>query len=185
MLPALASRIAGLPLFLFRSHFIVRGASMSPALRDGDFVHILPRRWNARGFPRGALVVVSPPAESFPAASSPSASHPHHPGPILVKRVVALPGEYVRVNPEGTVDINDAPLAEPYPISRAAAGAPPHPAHWLCGADEYFIMGDNRADSGDSRRYGPVPYSRIIGRVWLRWPARRPPSPAPSPQPPG
>ena len=173
MLPALASRIAGLPLFLFRSHFIVRGASMTPALRDGDLVHILPRRWNARGFPRGALVVVSPPDE-FPPAASPL----HHPRPILVKRVVALPGEYVRVNPEGTVVINDAPLDEPYPVSRAA-GALPRPAHWLCGSDEYFIMGDNRADSGDSRRYGPVPYSRIIGRVWLRWPARRSPSPPP------
>lgn len=183
MLPAIASRIAGLPLFLFRSHFIVRGASMFPALRDGDLVHILPRRWNARGFPRGALVVVSPPAAPSPAAPPPAASPAHHPRPILVKRIVALPGEYVRVNPEGTVAINDAPLDEPYPIF-CAAGAMSRPAHWLCGADEYFIMGDNRADSGDSRRYGPVPYSRIIGRVWFRWPARRPPSPAPTPKSP-
>ena len=178
MLPDLANRIAGLPLFLFRSHFVVRGGSMSPALSDGDLVHILPRRWNPRGFPRGALVVVSPPA--VPPAALPS---PYDPHPILVKRVVALPGEYVRVNPEGTVAINDAPLDGPYPVARAAgAGAPSRPAHWLCGADEYFVMGDNRADSGDSRRYGPVPGSSIIGRVWLRWPARRSrPGPAPKP----
>ncbi len=153
---------AAAPVFLFRSHFRVRGNSMTPSLRDGDLVHVLPRRCATRGLARGAVVV---------------AAAPHGFDRLLVKRVVGLPGEHIRVSSDGIVRIDDAPLRESY-LDSAAGGAGATASQWLCGDDEYFLMGDNRADSGDSRRYGPLPDAAIIGKVWLRWPTRRPGRPA-------
>ena len=60
-------------------------------------------------------------------------------------------------------------LAEPYlaPAARAARGPD---LSWLCDDDEYFLLGDNRTDSMDSRRFGPVPASSITGAMWFRLP---------------
>lgn len=151
-----AALVVGAFAFLFRSHFRVHGDSMSPGLRHGDLLHVIPRLWASGGFERGAVVV----------AMSPVAD-----GSFWVKRVIALPGEFVAFADNGAVLINDAPLPEPYlsGTTHEQASSPP----WLCDDDEYFLMGDNRADSDDSRRYGPVSLHTIVGRVWFRWPSRR------------
>ena len=132
---------------------------MRPGLRHGDLLHVLPGSWIPGGLARGAVVV----------ATSPVAR-----GSFWVKRVVGLPGEFVAFADDGAVFINDARLPEPYrsetPGERQVS--PP----WLCDDDEYFLLGDNRADSDDSRRYGPVSSQAIIGRVWFSWPRRRAPS---------
>ncbi len=143
------------------SLFLVRGDSMHPALRDGDLIHV--RRVSSRGtsFARGSIVVAGMPSLSGDNSLL-----------INVKRVVGLPGELVRVDGAGAVSIEGTPLAEPY----LAAGTQPSAGpglSWLCDDNEYFLMGDNRADSGDSRRYGPVPDSNIIGRMRLRIPTHR------------
>ena len=151
-----AALVVGLPAFLFRSHFRVHGDSMRPGLRHGDLLHVVPLAWQPGGLRRGAVVVAKSPARD---------------GSLWVKRVIGLPGEIIAVAGDGGVRVNDAPLCEPY-CAAAAAGrrdAPP----WLCDDREYFLMGDNRADSDDSRRYGPAPLPTIIGRVWFRWPRRR------------
>ena len=151
-----AALIAGAPAFLFQSHFRVHGDSMSPGLRHGDLLLVVPRSWTPRGFERGVVVV----------ATSPVAD-----GSFWVKRVVGLPGEFVAFADDGTVLIDDAPLPEPYCLR--TPHKPRSSTPWLCDDGEYFLMGDNRGDSNDSRRYGPAQFHTIVGRVWLRWPPRR------------
>ena len=88
------------------------------------------------------------------------------------KRVIGLPNERVTFV-EGTLLIDGKKLFEPY-----LHGLPPiiglESAEYELGRDEYFLMGDNRAHSTDSRHYGPVLRERIEGRVICRvWPPRR------------
>lgn len=148
--------LADVPAFLCRSHFRVQGGSMHPTLMDGDLLHVLPRRWSKRGFKRGAVVVARSPAggEEF-----------------WVKRILGLPGEFVSITTDGVVLVDDSPVDDRHGPLSGVAGL--RPGNWFCDDDEYFLLGDNRADSGDSRRYGPVAWADIVGRVWLRWPIRR------------
>lgn len=138
---------------------------MLPALRHGDLLHIVPRSWTPGGYRRGAVVVVKSPAMD---------------GSFWVKRVIGLPGEFVTAIDGGRVVIDDVPLTEPY--STTVTDRAHKTSSWLCDDHEYFLLGDNRADSNDSRRYGPVPSQTIIGRVWLRWPPRRSEPMGPNPQ---
>ena len=158
-----AIRNAGInvPRALFRSPYLVRGDSMSPTLRDGDLIHV--RRVSGEGacYRRGSIVV----------AETPSLSR----GDSLltnVKRVVGLPGELVRVGKDGAVSVEGISLAEPYLAVGSQAASGPG-LLWLCDDDAYFLMGDNRADSWDSRRFGPVPSANIVGAMWLRLPTHR------------
>lgn len=87
----------------------------------------------------------------------------------FVKRVIALPGETIRIE-EGVVYINDEALEEPY-LDPAFNRIPRHMEPRLLGTDEVFVMGDNRDHSNDSRRIGPIPTRMLMGivtRVW--WP---------------
>jgi signal peptidase I len=87
----------------------------------------------------------------------------------LIKRVIGLPGDILTFE-KGHVLVNGAVLGEPYI----------HGVDTLCltecepvtlAADQYFVMGDNRANSLDSRSFGPIPAGQIVGRVVLRyWP---------------
>ncbi len=145
----------------FRSLFLVRGDSMSPTLRDGDLIHV--RRVSGKGasYRRGSIVAAEMP--------SPSRGNSLL---INVKRVVGLPGELVRVGSDGAVSVEGISLSEQYLEPEAQFATGPG-LLWLCDDDAYFLMGDNRADSWDSRRFGPIPASNIIGRMWLRLPTHR------------
>ena len=160
-----ATFIGGVPTFLFRSHFRVRGESMLPALRHGDLLHVVPRSWTPDGYRRGAVVVVKSPAMD---------------GSFWVKRVIGLPGEFVTAIDSGRIVIDDVPLTEPY--CTAGTDQRAETSSWLCDDQEYFLLGDNRADSNDSRRYGPVPLQTIIGRVWFSWPPRHSKPMGPNPR---
>jgi signal peptidase I len=88
---------------------------------------------------------------------------------MLVKRVIGLPGETVEVR-RGVVYVNDAPLPEPFPHDLGVQSMEPT----VLGPLNYFVMGDNRDNSNDSRAFGPVTRDFIVGRVWLRyWPLDR------------
>ena len=145
---------------MFRSLYLVRGDSMSPTLRDGDLIHV--RRVSGKGasYRRGSIVVAEMPSPSGDDSLLTN-----------VKRVVGLPGELVRVGSDGAVSIEGISLSEPYLVGAPAVPGPG--LLWLCDDDAYFLMGDNRADSGDSRRFGPIPASNIIGKMWLRLPTHR------------
>jgi signal peptidase I len=90
----------------------------------------------------------------------------------FVKRIIALPGETIAIE-EGVVYINGQPLEESYlseEMTRRKTSMEPR----TLAQDEYFVMGDNRDNSNDSRRIGPVKRKAIIGRVRrVLWPLKR------------
>ena len=123
---------------------IVQGNSMTPNLfPGGEYV----MRAGVRYFHRGDVAVV---VDGF--------------GGEAVKRVIGLPGETVTIH-GGCVEINFRKLTEPYlrpgtktfPLTRLTQFRLDH--------GQYFVMGDNRGDSMDSRSYGPVGVSQLCGRV--------------------
>lgn len=144
----------------------VVGSSMAPALRDGE--HLLVSRLAYRfGRPRrGEIVFLRPRASGADR-------------PECIKRVVGLPHEQIRVADE-RVFVDGRPLAEPYlaprlPPLEPVLPADPSVSEWRLRADEYFVLGDNRRYSTDSRSFGPVSRRSIAGRAWYRYapPARR------------
>ena len=90
-------------------------------------------------------------------------------GIMLIKRVVGLPGDTVDIR-EQEVYINGEALPEPY-IKEPCQISRCREETWILGENEYFMMGDNRNNSRDSRRFGPVPITKIVGQVIFRyWP---------------
>lgn len=90
-------------------------------------------------------------------------------GIMLIKRVVGLPGDTVIIR-EQKVYINDVKLDESYILEPCGINRCRDDS-WELAPDEYFMMGDNRNNSRDSRRFGPVPLNKIVGQVVLRyWP---------------
>jgi len=88
---------------------------------------------------------------------------------LLIKRIVGLPGESIEIR-RGVVLINDKPLDQPFVLL-------PDDTYYgpiTLAPDSYFVMGDNRNNSNDSRVFGPVSRDAIAGRAWLRyWPLDR------------
>ena len=96
---------------------------------------------------------------------------PGQPGIHCVKRVIGLPGEHVRIS-NGVVLIDDRPLHEPY-LAKPAPTDTPSPGQWRLGNEEYLVLGDFRQDSRDSRSFGPIDASHIVGKAWIRyWPLK-------------
>jgi signal peptidase I len=132
----------------------VEGTSMQPELRNRDRLFINKFVYHFEGISRGDVVVFH---------------YPLNPRESFIKRVIGLPGDHIRID-EGTVYINGKALKEPYVPARyrdhrsmAAGVVPPH---------EYFVMGDHRNISEDSRDFGPVPRSDIYGKAsFVYWPA--------------
>ncbi|MEO7912640.1 MAG: signal peptidase I [Roseiflexaceae bacterium] len=87
----------------------------------------------------------------------------------LIKRVIGLPGDTVELR-DGAVLLNGVLLDEPY-VNGAQTFCGNYCQPFTLGPDEYFLMGDNRANSLDSRSFGSIPASQLVGRVVLRyWP---------------
>jgi signal peptidase I len=92
--------------------------------------------------------------------------HPSEPSRILVKRVVGLPGERIEIC-RGVVSIDGVPLDEPYVVIRDSRYLAPREVP----AGSVFVLGDNRSNSLDSRYFGPVARSNLLGVAVLRyWP---------------
>jgi len=128
----------------------VEGSSMEPSLHDGEFVVVnrLAYRWAPPE--RGDIVVFR---------------FPLNPERRFIKRVIGLPGDQVQID-GGRVRVNGTELDEPY-----IAAAPRYSGEWRVGADEVFVLGDNRNNSSDSQNWGMLPLSDIIGRaVLVYWP---------------
>ncbi len=132
----------------------IEGTSMAPALYDGDQVIVdkLTYRWRE---PERFEII------AFPCR--------YQQNTFYVKRIIGLPGETVRIDAQGTIFINDEALKEHYGmevINQPGYAATPRKLE----EDEYFVLGDNRNDSVDSRytAVGLVRRTEIIGRVCLR-----------------
>lgn len=91
---------------------------------------------------------------------------PRDPSELLIKRVIALPGETVEIR-DGAVWVDGQALDEPY-LTQPTLG---HMAPLVVPEGHVFVLGDNRAYSNDSRAFGPVPLENIVGHAWLSyWP---------------
>jgi len=87
----------------------------------------------------------------------------------VFKRVIGMPGETVQIS-GNKVLINGQVLDEKY-LEPGVYTEPMGRTTWTLGPDQYFVMGDNRMDSGDSRQYGPMLAKDVVGNAWLRyWP---------------
>jgi signal peptidase I len=131
--------------------FRIEQVSMQPNLHEGEYVIVDKVSYAFRQPERGEIVVLKNP----------------NPGqPDLIKRVIGLPSETIDVR-GGQVHVNGQPLTEPY-IKQPMASD--YPAKEL-QAGQYFVMGDNRNNSEDSRIFGARPASDIVGRAWIiYWP---------------
>jgi signal peptidase I len=156
-------------------NFRVEGSSMEPTLYHGQYLVVNKMRYLR--IPIGRLLARLP-FSPFPrdAVWEPfSGPRPgdvvvfHHPRDSrrdLVKRVIAGPGDTVEIR-QGHVYVNGRLLHEPYVKRRENFTMPPI----SLGRDEYFVLGDNRPVSSDSRSWGPLPRSAIIGKAWFTyWP---------------
>jgi signal peptidase I len=148
--------------------FQVEQESMMPTVNPGEYVLIDKISPRFQDYRRGDIVVFQPPPGYGQG------------GVPFIKRVIGLPGDTVSlengrvfVTPPGGSAVE---LDEPYVVRDIGGGqAPTLPKNangtssWTIAAGTYFVMGDNRPDSQDSRFFGPVGRELIIGRAWLRY----------------
>lgn len=141
--------------------FYVKGASMEPSFYDKEYLIIDELSYRFNHPERGDIVVFR---------------YPLDPSQYFIKRVIGLPGERVRIN-GGQVTVFNSQNTDGVSLDESAY----LPNAFTAGektvtlrADEYYLLGDNRSSSMDSRVFGPVKRKLIVGRVWLRgWPIDR------------
>lgn len=143
-------------VYLIRSFivqpFYVRGASMEPNFEDGQYLIINEIGYRFEKPERGDVIVFR---------------YPLDPSEYFIKRVIGLPGDMVEID-DGRVFVNGNELEESYiPRGVFTYGK----TKISLSPTEYYVLGDNRPASSDSRRWGVLPARNIVGRVWLRgWP---------------
>ncbi len=168
--------VAVVVAFLLRTFVVatysIPSGSMEPTLQVGDRIVVDKLSYHLHGVDQGNIIVFSTPAKED-CAGPPVAD--------LVKRVIGLPGQTISLS-GGDVFIDGRQLAEPwlpasqrgrtYPGPSPEAFALHHPFRIPNG--DVYVMGDNRTLSCDSRYWGPIPESTIVGKVDLRiWPLSR------------
>lgn len=146
--------IAAVIVVPFRAYvaqpFIVDGASMDPTFTNGEYLIVDELTYHFATPERGSVLIFK-----FPKDTS----------KYFIKRVIGLPGETVSIK-NGKVFIDGKELFEPY-----VKFTSDNTLSYTLAQGEYFVMGDNRSASADSRLWGPVPAQDIVGRPILRlWP---------------
>ena len=141
--------------------FFVKGASMEPNYEDGEYLVIDELSYRFREPQRGEVIVFR---------------YPANPKEFFIKRIIGLPGETIKfennkiiiqntVHPDGFI-LNESTYLKNIP--------PLGEQTFILKSNEFFVLGDNRGASFDSRRWGPLPRENIVGKVWLRaWPVTR------------
>lgn len=133
--------------------FLVNGSSMQPTYESSDYIIVDKVSYQMNEPQRGDVVVFDAPTND---------------GRFFIKRVIGLPGERVLVNAEQVTIFNDAHpegflLNEPYIFFQSD-----RVADKTLASDEYFVMGDNRKVSLDSRMWGALKKDAIVGKAFLR-----------------
>jgi signal peptidase I len=133
----------------------VEGTSMLPRLEDRDRLFINKFVYHLSAIERGDVVVFH---------------YPRDPEKSYIKRVIALPGDRLRID-HGIVYLNGRPQREAYVPDEYRDNR--SMAELVVPADTYFMMGDHRSISSDSREFGPVERSLVYGKaVFVYWPTR-------------
>ena len=134
--------------------FIVDGASMDPTFETGDYLIVDELTYRFRTPERGSILIFR---------------YPRDPRKSFIKRVIGLPGETISIS-DGQVTVTNTEhpkgfvLDEPYvKLSKRES------LNYILSLGEYFVLGDNRLSSADSRIWGPVPEGNIIGRPIIRF----------------
>jgi signal peptidase I len=166
--------VVPLKMFLFQP-FFVQGASMEPNFHNGEYLII-----NELGYKKteigiaGHDILTVNPFKKLEREETIVFRYPKNPSQYFIKRVIGLPGEKVEIkenkviiynkeNPNGMV-LNETNYLRPE--VRTVGDSTQQ-----LSDNEYFVMGDNRTQSSDSRAWGPVPNQDVIGRVLIRaWP---------------
>ncbi len=135
----------------------VQGSSMEPNLHNNDRIIISKISYKIEPVKRGDVIVLQSPSNS---------------DIWFVKRVIALPGESIKIQ-SGSVYVNDSILNEPY-ISHESTntwenGFLHDNETYLVPQDYFFVLGDNRPRSSDSRMFGPVHISSVVGKAIYRF----------------
>ena len=135
--------------------FYIPSESMTPTLKVGDRVLVNKLSYHVHAVHRGDVVVFKrPPKEEDPNVRD------------LIKRVIGLPGETIEAR-DGIVYIDGRRLDEPYVHGKVTENLPKQ----LVPRGHYWVMGDNRSVSEDSRFFGAIPNGLIVGRVFFQvWP---------------
>lgn len=143
--------------------FAIPSESMFPTLTRGDRVLVNKLSYRTHELRRGDVVVFARP----PGAP---AARPGDPAD-LIKRVIGLPGETIRTR-NGSVEIDGRVLREPYLADDVRTLGIDNPV--TIGANEVFVLGDNRGQSADSRVFGAIETDLVVGRAFARvWPLGR------------
>jgi signal peptidase I len=136
--------------------FFVRGASMEPNFQDGEYLVIDEISYRMREPRRGEIIVFQ---------------FPRNPSQYYIKRIIGLPGETVVVG-DGQVTIQNEVYAQgvlldesQYLLESVRTGGQ---VSTTLGEGEYFVLGDNRSASSDSRSWGVLSQEGIVGRAWIR-----------------
>ena len=129
--------------------YLVTGASMDPTFKTGQYLIVDQFTYHFKDPERGSVIIFK---------------YPRNPKEYFIKRVIGLPNETIRVSQDGVRIINASHpegflLNEPYIVY-----ARNDEATYKLGPNEYFVMGDNRIGSSDSRMWGPLPRDLMIGR---------------------
>ena len=152
---ALLAIIIVVPIRMFIAQpFIVSGASMDNTFENGQYLIVDQLSYYLHEPARGDVVIFR---------------YPRDPSKFFIKRVIGLPGDTLTIEESNVTITNEANpdgyvLDEPYVNSMEVAA----PRTEVMGPREYFVMGDNRDQSSDSRVWGVLQEERIIGRAWLR-----------------
>lgn len=138
---------------LLVQNYRVDGPSMTPTLLNQQYILVDKAQYLFSKPQRGDIIVFAWPKDTTQ---------------DFVKRVIGVPGDTVTVDAAGNVMVDGVQINEPYVND---LDNPYQPNSWLLGANQYFVLGDNRGDSSDSRDWGPVPVNDIIGKAALvYWP---------------
>lgn len=149
--------IIPLRLYIFQTYY-VKGASMEPNFHNYEYLIIDKLTYHRHDPKRGDIVVLH---------------NPQDPSQSFIKRVIGLPGETVSIQ-NGKVYINGAQLDETPYLAEDVQTIMRGDGVIEVPEDSYVVLGDNRKESLDSRYFGAIDRTEIIGRTWLRtWPLKR------------
>lgn len=163
-------------IFLFQP-FFVQGASMEPNFDDGDYLIVNELGYKKTTIGTGFVDFFTvTPFKELERGDIVVFKYPKNPQQYFIKRIIALPGEKIQIS-GGKVIIFNSQHSEGLALDESylpeGLETTPEIARTLSDS-EYFVMGDNRKASHDSRAWGPLPKDMVIGKVLLRaWPVNK------------